>query len=263
MANSWLNVWRVQNWTHNAKMDDVVNFVSGSISPLPEALAESVWRPRPGLLKRERTRVLLVQAAIRVFGARGYVDATIQEIASVAGVTTGTVYNHFKTKEDVARGVAMLLAETLCRRITDSQQAVAEGAQRMAIGIQRYIWLAERSPQWALMLMEVSAAAPELLLEIRRYVLADLRLGVKQKAFRVPSETAAMDMINGSVQQAMRTVALGAAPARHGREVATCLLRGLGMEWAVAKKVAFRALPPFPPMDEADMPTVRKSRRSA
>jgi len=122
-----------------SKMDDVVNFGAGSISPLPEALAESVWRSRPGLLKRERTRVQLVQAAIRVFGSRGYGDATIQEIAAAAGVTTGTVYNHFKTKEDVARGVAMLLADTLCRRITDSQQGVAEGAQRMAIGIQRYI----------------------------------------------------------------------------------------------------------------------------
>src|SRR5215469_12856613 len=117
-----------------AKMDDLVNFGAGSIAPLPEALAESVWRTRPVLLKRERTRVQLVQAAIRVFGSRGYVDATIQEIAVVAGVTTGTVYNHFKTKEDVARGVATLLADTLCRRITESQQGVAEGAQRMAIG---------------------------------------------------------------------------------------------------------------------------------
>lgn len=244
-------------------MDDLSKFGAGSISPLPEALAESVWRPRRGLLKRERTRVLLVQAAIRVFGARGYADATIQEIAAVAGMTTGTVYNHFKTKEEVARGVAMLLAETLCRRITDSQQGVAEGAQRMAIGIQRYIWLAEQSPQWALMLMEVSAAAPDLLAEIAGYVLADLRLGVKQKAFRVPSEAAAMDMINGSVQQAMRTVARGSAPAKHGREVATCLLRGLGMEWAAAKQVASRALPAFPPMQAAEGPAAKKARRAA
>jgi len=244
-------------------MDDLVNFGAGSISPLPEALAESVWRARPGLLKRERTRVQLVQAAIRVFGSRGYVDATIQEIAAVAGVTTGTVYNHFKTKEDVARGVAMLLADTLCRRITESQQGVVEGAQRMAIGIQRYIWLAEQSPQWALMLMEVSVAAPELLMQIRDYVLADLRLGVKQKAFRVPSEAAAMDMINGSVQQAMRTVALGGAQEKHGREVATCLLRGLGMEWAAAKQVAFRPLPAFPPMEEAEAPAARRTTRRA
>ena len=162
----------------------------------------------------------------------------MQELASVAGMTTGTVYNHFKTKEEVASAVALLLADTLCRRINDSQQGVAEGAQRMAIGNQRYIWLAEQSPQWALMMLDVAAAAPELLLEIRDYVLADLRLGVKQKVFRIPDEAAAMDLINGTVAQAMRSVALGLAPPKHGREVASCVLRGLGMDWAAAKEVA-------------------------
>ena len=229
-------------------MNDGVIFDAGSISLLPGVLAESVWAPQPGLLKRERTRLQLVQAAIRVFSARGYADATMQEIATAASMTTGTVYNHFKTKEEVASAVALLLAHTLCRRITDSQQGVAEGAQRMAIGIRRYIWLAEQSPEWARMMLDVSAAAPEMLLELRDYVLADLRLGMKQKAFRVPSEMAAMDLINGTVQQAMRTVALGGAPGSHGREVASGVLRGLGMEWAEAKRTAQRALPPFPPM---------------
>ncbi len=236
-------------------MDDRVNFGKASISLLPEALAESVWRTQPGLLKRERTRVQLVQAAINVFGARGYVEATMQEIAAVAGMTTGTVYNHFKTKEELASAVALLLADTLCRRITDSEQGVQEGAERMAIAIRRYIWLAEESPQWALMILEIAAAAPQFLIEIRDYALADLRLGIKQKAFRVASEAAAMDMINGTVQQAMRTVTYGAAPTNHGRDVANCVLRGLGMGQAEAKAVAHRPLPPFPPMSET--PPVR------
>lgn len=252
MANSLSDGWMNQKWLMRIKMDDGVSFGLPSISPLPEDLAESVWRPpQPGLLKRERTRVQLVQAAIRVFSARGYAEATMQEIAAVAAMTTATVYNHFKTKEDVASAVALLLADTLCRRITASQQGVAEGAQRMAIGVRRYIWLAEESPQWALMMIDVSAAAPELLLEIRHYALADLRLGVKQKAFRIPGEAAAMDLINGSVTQAMRTVAHGAAPPQHGREVAACVLRGLGMDWAEAKEMAHRPLPPFPAMGVA------------
>jgi AcrR family transcriptional regulator len=199
-------------------------------------------------LKRERTRVQLVQAAVRVFSARGYAEATMQEIASVAAMTPATIYNHFRTKEEVAGAVALLLADTLCRRISASQQGVPEGAQRMAIGVRRYIWLAGESPQWALMMLEVAAAAPELLLEIRGYALADLRLGVQQKAFRIPGEPAAMDMINGTVTQAMRSVALGAAPPRHDRAVAACVLRGLGMAWDEARRVAQRPLPPFPPV---------------
>src|SRR4030095_12687121 len=228
-------------------MNDMVSFGMPSMPPLPQDLVESV-APRSGLPKRERTRVQLVQSAIKVFTARGYAGATMQELAAVAGMTTGTLYNHFKTKEEVARAVALLLADTLCRRITDSQQGVPEGAQRMALGIPRYIWLPEQSPQWALMLLDVSAAAPELLQEVRGYALADLRLGVKQKVFRVPNEMAAMDLIGGTVTQAMRTVAYGMAPAHRGRDAATCVLRGLGMGWAEAKEVAPRPLPPFPPM---------------
>ncbi|RST46684.1 TetR/AcrR family transcriptional regulator [Variovorax sp. DXTD-1] len=231
-------------------MDSTIGFMAPSI-PLPAALAESLVAPRPGLLKRERTRLQLVQAAIKVFSARGYAAATMLEIAAVAGMTTGTVYNHFKTKEELAGAVALWLADTLCQRISGSQAGVAEGAQRMAIGIQRYIWLAHESPAWALLMLDVAAAAPSLLLEIQHYALADMRLGIKQKSFRVPSEAAAMDVLNGAVTQAMRSVAIGGLPAAHGREVATCLLRAFGMEPTAAKQVACRPLPPFPALADA------------
>ena len=230
-----------------------------AMPPLPAALAEGLVAPGAGLLKRGRTRAQLVQAAIQVFSARGVTAATMQEIAAVAGMTTGTVYNHFKTKEEVASGVAVLLADSLCRRIADSQQLVKEGAQRMAIGNQRYVWLAQQSPAWALMMLDVSVVAPDLLATIRDYALADLRLGVRQKSFRVPSEAAAMDLINGSVAQAMRSVALGLAPASHARDVATCVLRGLGMAPADASEVAQRPLPPFPPL--TDVPAARPAKK--
>jgi len=242
-------------------MDSTFGFMAPSI-PLPAALAESLGVPRPGLLKRERTRLQLVQAAIRVFSARSYAGATMQEIAAVAGMTTGTVYNHFKTKEDVASAVALWLADTLCQRIADSQAGVAEGAQRMAIGIQRYIWLARESPAWALLMLDVSAAAPVLLHEIRHYALADMRLAIRQKSFRVPSEAAAMDVLNGSVAQAMRSVAMGGPPASHGRDVAACLLRAFGMEPADAKEVARRPLPPFPALGSGPIKAARGRRKA-
>lgn len=218
---------------------------------------------RPG--KRERTRLQLVQAAIQVFSARGVAGATIQEIAEVASMTTGTVYNHFATKEAVLQEVALVLARTLCERIAQSYPQVKEGAERMAIGQRRYIWLAEQSPQWALMLLDVSAATPLLLQGVLKYALADLRLGVKQKSFKVTSEEAAMDMINGAGAQAMLRVAMGQAPPDHGVAVATLVLRGLGVPPDEAAAVARRPLPPFPeeaPSAEAVPASGRKAARA-
>jgi hypothetical protein len=87
----------------------------------------------------------------------------------------------------------------------------------MPTGNQRYIRLAQQSPAGALMMLDVSVVAPELLLATRDDALADLRLGVRPKRFKVPSEAAAMDLTNGNVAQAARAVALGTAPASHGQ----------------------------------------------
>ena len=43
--------------------------------------------------------------------------ATSQEIASTAGVATATVYNHFRTRDDVVVALATWLAEALCERL--------------------------------------------------------------------------------------------------------------------------------------------------
>jgi AcrR family transcriptional regulator len=226
-------------------MDVNSKVLTPSMPNLPEALTAGLGVLPPGLPKRERTRVQLVDAAIKVFSARGVAAAAIQEIAEVAGMTTGTVYNHFKTKDEVVREVALRLAETLCARIADSQAGVSGGAERMAIGGRRYVWLAEVAPAWALLMLDVAAAAPHLLAHIRQYALADLRLGVAQGAFRIASEEVAMDLINGAGTHAMRSVALRLAPPSHGADMAACVLRGLGVPYDEAEQIAHRPLPDF------------------
>ncbi|MGH2404024.1 MAG: TetR/AcrR family transcriptional regulator [bacterium] len=51
-------------------------------------------------LSEERKRQIL-QAAVRVFARRGYATATIEDIARAAGVAEGTIYNYFRSKEDL------------------------------------------------------------------------------------------------------------------------------------------------------------------
>ena len=146
----------------------------------------------------------------------------------------------------VGPAVALHVAETLCRRIAESYPHVRDAAERMAIGNRRYIWLAEQSPGWALLLLDIGLAVPHLAQQVTQDARADLRLGLKQKRFRVTSEAAAMDLISGTVGQAMRSVALGLAPARHDVAVAATVLRGLGMAADEALQVARRPLPEFP-----------------
>ncbi|NVB38550.1 TetR/AcrR family transcriptional regulator [Pseudenhygromyxa sp. WMMC2535] len=42
-----------------------------------------------------------MDAALQIFGQAGYHDTKITDIASAAGVATGTLYNYFSSKEDI------------------------------------------------------------------------------------------------------------------------------------------------------------------
>lgn len=48
------------------------------------------------------TRQRIVDAAVELFVAKGYLETTPQDIAAAADLTTGAFYYHFKSKEDLA-----------------------------------------------------------------------------------------------------------------------------------------------------------------
>jgi hypothetical protein len=121
----------------------------------------------------------------------------------------------------------------------------------MAIGQRRCIEVAEQSPAWALVILDVAGAAPEqLAAEVARYAGADLRLGISQGDFKVSDEAAAMDLIMGVPWQAMRSVAAGLTSPGHDVRVTAMLLQALGMAQAKAARVAARPLPPLAAEDQ-------------
>lgn len=233
--------------------------------PLPAPLDAAFRSSNAGGAKRERTQAQLVLAAVQVFAARGVAGATIQEVAQLAGVTAGTVYNHFASKEELVERVAVTLAQSLCRAIHDSAAGIDDGPRRMAIGQRRYVWLAAESPAWALLLLDVMAQSPAVVSEIEQYPLADLRAGVRQKKFKVPSEAAAMDAINGICARAMLRVATGQAPAQHDVACAALVLRALGMAPDEALAVAKLPLPELvaPPESVPAAKAVARAKKAA
>lgn len=54
----------------------------------------------------EHTRSLLIDAAEEVFAEKGFISATLDDIARAAGYTKGAIYKHFTTKEDLFLAVS-------------------------------------------------------------------------------------------------------------------------------------------------------------
>ncbi|MFO1163454.1 MAG: TetR/AcrR family transcriptional regulator [Reyranellaceae bacterium] len=213
------------------------------MKPLPAILRRRDDPPR--LPKRERTRRKLVAAAIASISEHGAKGTTMLQIAEAAGMTTATVYNHFPTKAEIVRAVAVSVAETIRERSAPARAALPTGAEQIAAGCRRYLGLAESSPAWALLVLDVASVDATFRQTISGFVQTELRRGLRGGEFHVASEAAALDLVIGATMEGMRRIALGEARRQHAAAVTAGILRGLGVSAARADRLSNRKLPLF------------------
>ncbi len=114
--------------------------------------------PRATRLTREQrkanTRERLLAAARGAFAESGFHGASVEEIASRAGFSTGALYSNFDGKEDLF----LVLME---REIDEHSREIAEAvAQRPSLseratgGARRWMTMIEREPELLLLFME-------------------------------------------------------------------------------------------------------------
>lgn len=63
------------------------------------AHGENPSRPTRRQQQADATRDRLLTAAAQVFADKGYAGTRVQDVAELAGVTTGAIYNHFRDKD--------------------------------------------------------------------------------------------------------------------------------------------------------------------
>jgi hypothetical protein len=100
-------------------------------------------------------------------------------------------------------------------------------------------------PVWGAAILRLWASSSVVQARTATGLLGDLRAGRRRNRFRFPSEQAAVDLAQGAVLSGMRTVLEGRRGERHASEVASLVLRGLGVAPAEADEIAGRPLPPL------------------
>jgi AcrR family transcriptional regulator len=114
---------------------------------------------------RERTRVAirkeLAEAAVRLFGERGFADTTAREIAAAVGVSERTFFRYFASKEDVVLGVldelGIELAARLAARPSDEPPFVA-----LRRSFDLMTETLGRDPEWSLAMLHLTHQVPAL-----------------------------------------------------------------------------------------------------
>jgi AcrR family transcriptional regulator len=79
-------------------------------------------------LKKARTRRLIADTAARLFAERGYEHVAVTDVAREAEVAEQTVYNYFRTKEQLVTDREQQIQDRLCDLIRSRPPAITPAA---------------------------------------------------------------------------------------------------------------------------------------
>src|SRR6266436_2876032 len=98
-------------------------------APAPETRR---WRRRKDARPQE-----ILEAALSVFAERGFAAARMEQIAARAGVSKGTIYLYFDSKEAVFRALVHEVLGTQVSRFADFARASSGSVAPVIAGILR------------------------------------------------------------------------------------------------------------------------------
>ena len=208
--------------------------------PLDAAAPEPLTR---GHKKRERTRRGLVDAALRLVARKEVGEIALFEVAAEAAVSNGTIYNYFRTRDEVLEAVGIAMAAEFSDAISVLNAQVQCGAQRLSIGVRMFVCRAAADHQWANALLRIIHFDQAMRSRLADHVLGDLREGLRAGTFAYEDEGVALAIVLSCTTGAMRSVVEGRAVAEHDLRVAEMVLQALGVTPARARKIAGKPLP--------------------
>lgn len=185
--------------------------------------------------RRQRTREVLIRAASEVMSEKGVDAATMLEIAERADMGAGTVYNYFKSKEELAIAVLEEMMHGLAVRIEEATQSFEDPAQVYAYGIRTVLETATTDERWKQLLNRSEVMADALFRRIGPFAIRDLRRAADAGRFKIPNAELVWRLTSHAVVGVSLAITTGAVPLDSLDQVVVRLLcmTGLGVDGAI------------------------------
>jgi len=137
--------------------------------------------------RQQRNRQALIQAASVVMTEKGVVGATMLEIAERADVGAGTVYNYFKSKDELAIAVLEEMMHELALHIEKVTEKFEDPAQVYAFGVRTVLETATSDVRWKQLLYRSEVIADALFRRMGPFAIRDLRRAADAGRFQIPN----------------------------------------------------------------------------
>ena len=206
--------------------------------------------------RQRRNRDALIAAARDIMTDKGVEAATMLEIAERADVGAGTVYNYFKSKDELAIAVLETLMHDLALRIEEVTDTFEDPAQVYAFGIRTVLDTATSDLRWAQMLNRSEVIADAMFRMMGPFAIRDLRLASQAGRFEVSNAELVWRLTTHALIGASLAITTGHVPASASDQIIVRLLCMTGIGANAATELAGRPRPALKPEGKGTQPRV-------
>jgi AcrR family transcriptional regulator len=196
---------------------------------------EDRTQPEGRVAKRQRrNREALIRAASTVMTEKGIDAATMLEIAERADVGAGTVYNYFKSKDELAIAVLEEMMHDLALQIEKVTSTFEDPAQVYAFGVRTVLECATTDERWKQMLYRSEVIADALFRRMGPFAIRDLRNAANAGRFKVSNPDLTWRLTAHAIVGVSLAITTGAVQADTKDQIVEQLLcmTGIGAEAA-------------------------------
>lgn len=193
--------------------------------------------------RRQKSREALLTAASAVMSEKGLDGATMLEIAELADLGAGTVYNYFKSKDELAIAVLEDMMHRLALRIEQTTGGFTDPAQVYAFGIRTVLETATTDIRWKQLLNRSEVIADALFRRMGPFAIRDLRRAVDAGRIKAPDAELVWRITAHAIVGVSLAMTTGALPMESTDQVIVRLLCMTGIGAGSAMELAVRPRP--------------------
>ena len=112
----------------------------------------------PDLVDRRRRQI--VEAAAKLFIAKGFHKTTTRQIAQAAGLSIGSLYEYVASKEDVLYLVCDAIHAEVERGVSEAMERAAGGRKSLAEAVREYFLVCNRMSDHILLIYQETQSLP-------------------------------------------------------------------------------------------------------
>lgn len=193
--------------------------------------------------RRQKSREALLRAASAVMSEKGLDGATMLEIAELADVGAGTIYNYFKSKDELAIAVLEEMMHSLALRIEQTTQGFTDPAQVYCFGIRTVLETATTDVRWKQLLSRSEVIADALFRRMGPFAIRDLRRAADAGRFKIANAELVWRLTTHAIVGVSLAMTTGALPMESTDQVIVRLLCMTGIGAESAMELAMRPSP--------------------